>query len=66
MVFSISSRRVEISVFFNGCENQSKKIHVLFAISKPLVEFGTIQKSKSPAKNISNVFVLNSNLPVNK
>ena len=30
---------------FNGCENQSKKIHVLFAISEPLLEHGTIQKS---------------------
>ena len=29
----------------NGCENQSKKIHVLFAISEPLLEYGTIQKS---------------------
>ena len=33
VVFSISSRRVEIS--FNGCENQSKEIHVLFVISEP-------------------------------
>ena len=30
---------------FNGCENQSKKIIVLFAISDPLLEYGTIQKS---------------------
>ena len=30
---------------FNGCESQSKKIHVLFAISEPLLEYGTIQKS---------------------
>ena len=33
VVFSISSRRVEISV--NGCKNQSKEIHVLFVISEP-------------------------------
>ena len=33
VVFSICSRRVEIS--FNGCENQSKEIHVLFVISEP-------------------------------
>ena len=26
---------------FNGCKNQSKKVHVLFAISKPLLEYGT-------------------------
>ena len=39
-IFSISSRRLEIS--FNGCENQSKEIHVLFAISESLLEYGTI------------------------
>ena len=50
VVFSISSRRVEIS--FNGCENQSKEIHVLFVISEP---YNTGQ-SKSLAKNKSNVF----------
>ena len=33
VVFSISSRRVEI--YFNGCENQSKVIHELFVISEP-------------------------------
>ena len=34
VVFSISTRRVEI--YFNGCEslNQSKEIHVLFLISE--------------------------------
>ena len=31
--FFISSRRVES--YFNGCENQSKEIHVLFVISEP-------------------------------
>ena len=50
VVFSISSLRVEI--YFNGCENQSKEIHVLFVISEP---YNTGQ-SKSLAKNISNVF----------
>ena len=30
---------------FNSCENQSRKIHVLFAVSEPLLEYGTIQKS---------------------
>ena len=35
----------ESTSLFNGCENHSKKIHVLFAISEPLLEYGTIQKS---------------------
>ena len=30
---------------FNGCENQSKKIHTLFAIYEPLLEYETIEKS---------------------
>ena len=33
VIFSISSKQVEIS--FNGCENQSKEIHVLFVIFEP-------------------------------
>ena len=35
----------EARFLFNGCENQCRKIHVLFAISESLVEYGTIQKS---------------------
>ena len=45
---------------FNGYENQSKKINVLFVISDPLLEYGAIQKSSEKS------FLLNCNLPVHK
>ena len=35
----------ESRFLFNGCKNQTKKIHVLFVISEPFLEYGTIQVS---------------------
>ena len=46
---------------FNGCENQSKKINVVFVISELLLEYGTIQKSSG-----KKTFLLNCNLPIHK
>ena len=43
-----SSLQDKSRTLFNCCENQSKKI--LFVISEPLLEYGTIQKSSEKNK----------------
>ena len=43
-IFSGSFLQDESRSLFNGWENQSKNIHVLFAISEPLLEYGPNHK----------------------
>ena len=57
----------ELRSLFNVCENQSKKIHVLFVISEPLLEYRTIQKSSEKyIKRFCCTVVHCNQLPVHK
>ena len=61
LVFSggfFPSLQDKLTTLFICCENQSKKI--LFVISKPFLEYRTIQESSEKEK-----ILLNCNLPVN-